>query len=49
MFTIGETRVSDEVCSGKKNKGKIARCSGMSKFCPPATASRESIRGNQYH
>jgi hypothetical protein len=32
----------------KKTKGKIARCSGMSKFCPPAAALRESIRGNQY-
>jgi hypothetical protein len=32
----------------KKPKAKIARCSSMSMFCPPATASRESIRGNQY-
>ena len=30
----------------KKPKVKIARCSGMSKFCPPATASPESRQGN---
>ncbi len=29
----------------KKTQAKIARCSGMSKFCPPAAASRESMRG----
>ncbi len=34
--------------AAKKNKGKIARCSGMSKFCPHTAALRESIRGNKY-
>jgi hypothetical protein len=32
----------------KKPKAKIARCSGMGKFCPPAAASPESPRGNTY-
>jgi hypothetical protein len=31
----------------KKTQAKIVRCSGMSKFCPPAAASRESMRGNR--
>ena len=34
--------------AAKKNIVKITRCSGMSKFCPPAVASRESRRGNKY-
>jgi hypothetical protein len=32
----------------KKTKAKIARCSGMSKFCPPAAASRKSMRENRF-
>jgi len=31
----------------KNTKVKIARCSGMSKFCPPAAASRKSRQGNK--
>jgi hypothetical protein len=31
-----------------KTKAKIARCSGMGKFCPPATALLESPWGNTY-
>ncbi len=34
--------------AAKKNKVKITRCSGMSKFCPPAAASRKLMRGNNY-
>jgi hypothetical protein len=36
------------VCSEKKNMVKIARCSGMSKFCPPAAALGELRQGNKY-
>jgi hypothetical protein len=32
----------------KKPKAKIMQCSGMSKFCPPAAASRKSMRWNCY-
>jgi hypothetical protein len=32
----------------KKPKAKIARCSGMGKFCPPAAALPELLRGNTY-
>ncbi len=32
----------------KKPKAKIAQCSGMGKFCPPAAALPESPRGNTY-
>jgi hypothetical protein len=32
----------------KKPKAKIARCSGMGKFCPPAAALPESHQGNTY-
>jgi hypothetical protein len=32
----------------KKPKAKIAQCSGMSKFCPPAAALRKSMRGNRH-
>jgi hypothetical protein len=32
----------------KKPKAKIARCSGMGKFCPPATALPELPWGNTY-
>ncbi len=32
----------------KKSRAKIARCSGMGKFCPPAAASPESPWGNTY-
>jgi hypothetical protein len=32
----------------KKPEAKIARCSGMGKFCPPAAALPESPRGNTY-
>ncbi len=34
--------------AAKKPKAKIAQCSGMSKFCPPAAASCKSMRGNCY-
>ena len=32
----------------KKTQAKIARCSGMSKFCPPAAALGELRQGNKY-
>ncbi len=32
----------------KKPKAKIALCSGMGKFCPPAAASPKLPRGNTY-
>ncbi len=32
----------------KNPKAKIARCSGMGRFCPPAATSPESPRGNTY-
>jgi hypothetical protein len=41
-------RVVRTILKQKKPKAKIARCSGMGKFCPPAAALPELPRGNTY-
>ncbi len=45
VFIDASCRRIRSILKRKKPKAKIARCSGMGKFCPPAAASPESPRG----
>ena len=46
MFFLCIVRAHKHAFAAKKTKAKIARCSSMSKFCPPAAASCKSKQRN---